>query len=55
MSKKSSNFAGFFFAGSLLVRVPKLRFSSKYSKDLRSPQELKIVGGPEIKGEKSIK
>ena len=33
-------------AGIPLVRVPKPRFSSKYSGQLRSPQELKIIGGP---------
>ena len=35
-----------FFAGKLLVYVPKLRFSSKYSEQLRSPQKLKFSGTP---------
>ncbi len=30
--------------GSLLVYVPKLRFSSKYSERLRSPHKLKFAG-----------
>jgi len=34
------------FAGKLLVYVPKLRFSSKYSEQLRSPQKLKFSGPP---------
>ena len=34
------------FAGKLLVYVPKLRFSSKYSEQLRSPQKLKFSGTP---------
>ena len=34
------------FAGKLLVYVPKLRFSSKYSEQLRSPQGLKSSGTP---------
>ena len=33
-------------AGKLLVYVPKLRFSSKYSEQLRSPQKLKFSGTP---------
>ena len=33
-------------AGKPLVRVPKLRFSRKYSGQLRSPQELKFPGTP---------
>ena len=36
----------FFVAGKLLVYVPKLRFSSKYSEQLRSPQKLKFSGTP---------
>ena len=39
------------FAGKLLVYVPKLRFSSKYSEQLRSPQKLKISGDPIISSE----
>lgn len=35
-----------YLAGIPLVHVPKPRFSSKYSGLLRSPQELKIIGGP---------
>lgn len=35
-------------AGIPLVRVPKPRFSSKYSGQLRSPQELKIIGAPGV-------
>ena len=34
------------FAGKLLVYVPKLCFSSKYSEQLRSPQKLKFSGTP---------
>ena len=34
------------FADTTLVRVTKPRFGSKYSGVLRSPQELKIIGGP---------
>ncbi len=28
------------------IHVPKLRFGSKYSDQLRSPQELEIIGDP---------
>ena len=35
-------------ADTTLVRVPKFRFGSKYSGVLRSPQELKIIGGPTV-------
>ena len=43
---KGLNMLASFLAGKLLVRVPKLRFSRKYSKQLRSPQKLQIFGGP---------
>ena len=36
------------FADTTLVRVTKPRFGSKYSGVLRSPQELKIIGGPTV-------
>ena len=41
------------FAGPILVHVPKLRFSSKYSDGRRSPQKLKFPGAP--LGEKRCK
>ena len=37
-----------FVAGKPLVHVPKLRFSSKYSGQLRSPLKLKFSGAPLI-------
>jgi len=38
------------FAATILAHVPKLRFSSKYSDVLRSPQKLKIIWGPQFNG-----
>ena len=35
-------------AGTILVYVPKPRFSSKYSDVLRSPQKLKLFGDPKF-------
>ncbi len=45
-----------FFALTLLVRVPKLRFSSKYSEVLALPKNYKFPGAPITNlGEKACK
>ena len=43
---KGLNMLAFFTAILLLEHVPKLRFSSKYSEQSRSPQKLKFSGAP---------